>query len=118
MPNPSPDNLPAEQATQDTITTAVTTATWTAHFTPQAWVNDYALDIDPPTDADQTWDATTYAHVNVAYLADLHTWTDPDADSTVIDTDDVFRDDPNAPDWIREHTGPFTITLTRTPAKQ
>ena len=92
---------------------------WTAHFTPEVWVDDYAVEID--ADGPQTWDCTDYARDRVTYLASLVAReTDrlaADADKGgqgVVDRDDVFLNDPAAPQWIREHRGPFTIRLTHT----
>lgn len=79
-----------------------------ARFTPQAWVNDYAVDVDP--EGDQEWDATAeLANVPFGYkwrlLDELRT------NGQVCDDYDWFRSDPNAPKWVREWQGPFTITL-------
>jgi hypothetical protein len=32
----------------------------------------------------------------------------------VVDNDDVFQGDPEAPEWVREWHGPFTIRIRRT----
>lgn len=93
---------------------------WSAHFTPEAWVDGYAIDVD--ADGPQTWDCTAYARDHaLTYLAALVV-AEPDrlaADADrggrgVVDRDDVFLNDPAAPQWIREHRGPFTIRLSHT----
>lgn len=76
--------------------------TWTAHFQPEAWVNDNTIAVDP--EGEQTWDCTAFAGEHDDYLADL-------ADD--LDRDDVFKADPAAPAWVSTWAGPFTIRLTR-----
>lgn len=69
-------------------------ATTRVHFRPEAWVNDYATEVDP--EGPQTWDVTpaTAAQINTS-TSDL----------------DFVKDDPNAPQWVRAWPGPFTITV-------
>jgi hypothetical protein len=89
-------------------------AKYTATFEPQAWINDYAVPVDPqgPT----TWDCT-------AFVQNPPEWVGKDLEARVrkgirqegawLDKDDMLVNDPEAPDWIRawaEH-GPFTITV-------
>lgn len=91
--------------------------TWTAHFTPEAWVNDYAVTVD--AEGPQTWDCTEHALANRAYLADLldhdthHAADHTEAYTGLIDRDDAFQADPAAPTWVRDWRGPFTIRLVR-----
>jgi hypothetical protein len=77
-----------------------------AHFTPEAWVNDQAIEVD--AQGPQSWDCTAYAEQHAAYLARL----DTDDEFGGVDTDDVFQSDPAAPEWVREWRGPFTIRIT------
>lgn len=66
----------------------------TVHFQGEAWINDYAVAVDD--EGPDTWvvDAETAAMIE----------NDPD------DLDFV-RGDENAPEWVREWQGPFTITV-------
>lgn len=85
---------------------------YTAHFTPEAWVNDYAVEVDP--EGDQTWDCTKA----------VKEFTEPDGtlkapfrkvsglDDDYLDNDDILKDDHEAPNWVREWRGPFTIKVT------
>jgi hypothetical protein len=80
-----------------------------ATFDPQVWVNDYAMSVDPlgPTE----WDCTQYATENAAYIKALR--DDPYCrPGDLLDANDVFINDPNAPDWVQEWPGPFSIWLT------
>jgi hypothetical protein len=81
-----------------------------ATFTPQAWIRDWAVEIDP--EGDTEWIVTP------AFLARLVGWHmrryGMDFDSALArctgqsnDSSDGLRDDPAAPAWIREHRGPF-----------
>ncbi len=80
-----------------------------AHFQPQTWINDNAVDVDAQDE--QEWDCTFFLH----YL-DEH--IDPDEVEDVIQTKgswldaaDVLRDDPAAPVWTAAWNGPFAITV-------
>jgi hypothetical protein len=66
--------------------------TVTLTFVPQAWQNDYAVDVDPEG-------PTTFAvpRKDVAGLA-------PDSHAS-----DDLRFHPNAPEWIKNWSGPFRI---------
>lgn len=61
-------------------------------FHPQAWINDYAIDVDPegPTD----WKAA------VPY----------GMQSNTCESDSLARDE-NAPQWVQEWSGPFWIEI-------
>lgn len=71
---------------------------FTAHFTPQAWVNDYAIDVD--LEGPDTFDVTD--EIN----------TDHDG---IIPDDDYDLDDLHlakaAPAWVREWSGPFYVRV-------
>jgi len=73
-----------------------------ATFTPQAWVNDYAIEVELEGEAE--WDVTEF-------LASLT----PEAreDALVSDSyeSDVLRDLENAPAWVKDWSGPFYITV-------
>lgn len=88
-----------------------------AHFTPEAWVRDYAIEVD--AEGPQEWDATAWALAHPDYLVKLDSWAheyEPFGfaeDWGVTDRWDFFKDDPAAPEWVRLHRGPFTITIFR-----
>ncbi|MBS0503169.1 MAG: hypothetical protein JSS55_05065 [Proteobacteria bacterium] len=62
-------------------------------FYPQAWVNDYAMAVDP--EGETLWD-----------VGDVAAGLKSNSDET-----DGFRDHPNAPDWVREWRGPYYIEM-------
>lgn len=68
-----------------------------AHFQGEAWVNDNAIPCDPEGPADWTVSSDLATRVVVR---------------NGIDNDDVLKDDPAAPEWVREWQGPFTITVS------
>jgi hypothetical protein len=85
---------------------------YAAHFTPEAWVNNYAIEVDPG--GPQEWDCTAYAREHLDYLARLYARCEPPGSpAEVTDNDDVFKHDPAAPQWVRDWQGPFTIRITR-----
>lgn len=99
-------------------------ARWRARFTPQAWRDDYAIDVDPDGDTDwwvseefltgPVYSPSSGRRTVGDYLAEL---VAREAGNTqdVLDKDDVFQSDPAAPEWVREWSGPFNIHLTQVP---
>lgn len=80
-----------------------------AHFEPEAWVDDDAVDVDPLGPCG--WDCTPFVHAH-----DLAERIDTACDSVLgawLDTQDLLKDDPAAPEWVRDWDGPFTITVKR-----
>lgn len=75
---------------------------FTATFTPQAWQNDYAIEVDP--EGPTTWDVTPEVE---AILAKGKPVPDPDT----YESDDL-RYAAAAPQWTADWTGPFYITVT------
>lgn len=78
------------------------TVRYIATFTPQAWVGDYAQNVDP--EGETTWDVTDYlmsmpAHERSAALVE---------DSY---ESDQLRMAPNTPEWIKAWSGPFYISV-------
>lgn len=74
-----------------------------AEFSPQAWQRDQAIPVDP--EGDTEWDATDFI-VSALGAEDDHEW----AERTISrgqDYDDILRQDPSAPEWIRDWRGPF-----------
>lgn len=80
---------------------------YVATYAPEAWVNDYAVPID--VDGPNTWDCTDYltscGDYGTRIAEKLQT------EYSVIDTDDVLAQDPTAPELVRSHRGPFTVTV-------
>lgn len=71
---------------------------WKARFHPQAWIRDYAVDVDGQGELE--W---TIAEGDAArWLAE--------AESVCPDLDGL-RDEPAAPAWIRRWQGPFYVEL-------
>jgi hypothetical protein len=91
----------------------MTSLGYTAHFTPEAWQGDYAVEVDP--EGPREWDCTAYAGQHRAYLAGLFLEATGEPPDGVLDRDDVFKADPAAPQWVREWRGPFTIRVTKEP---
>lgn len=78
-----------------------------ASFVPQAWINDYAVTVDAegPTE----WDCS-------AYMAAL---PDDAAREAAQEWDtypsDNVRNDPAAPAWVRDWSGPFYVIVSEQP---
>jgi hypothetical protein len=77
-----------------------------ARFDPQAWINDYAVSVDP--EGETEWDCTAFV-ANRPDRADIDKAID--RDRYWLDRDDVLMGDPAAPEWVRKWRGPFTITV-------
>jgi hypothetical protein len=86
-----------------------------AWFTPEAWIRDQATEVDPQDP--QEWDCTTLALAHLDYLAAVAARRDESLDDGkgVLDNDDMFKDDPDAPEWVRSWPGPFTIRVRTEP---
>lgn len=69
------------------------------HFQPEAWINDYAVEVDD--EGPDTWKVSTEMAERIL-----------DAINDGSDLDFVRDEDPNAPEWIRQWAGPFTITIS------
>lgn len=76
-----------------------------ATFNPEAWVNDYAYPVDPQ--GEQSWDCTSYIGTILSPEEIEQFLTGHETYNT-----DCVRDDPNAPAWVRDWSGPFNIDLT------
>ena len=88
----------------------MTAVRYIARFQPEAWLNDCAIAVDP--DGPTEWDCTAFVTPDVrAYLDGCVKRRDDDLTSGVLDDDDVFIDDPAAPEWVRRWRGPFTIQV-------
>ncbi len=86
-----------------------------ARFTPEAWIRNYATEVD--AEGPQEWDCTTLALTQLDYLTAVaaRRHESLDGGEGVLDNDDMFKDDPDAPDWVRSWTGPFTIHIRTEP---
>jgi hypothetical protein len=72
-----------------------------ARFQPQAWINDYAMDVDPegPDEWDVTDEILAMTPTQIAALRDDQ-----------YETDDL-RFSKNAPAWVQEWSGPFYVAV-------
>lgn len=83
---------------------------YVATFDPQAWMNDYALSVDPEGDTD--WDCTEAVREFVGADGGLmKPFRLMNYGDDYLDNDDILKSDPAAPEWVREWSGPFTITV-------
>lgn len=78
----------------------------TARFSAQVWVRDQAMEVDPLGDTE--WDASTaFAELNAEYREQLI--AEMDEHGEALDGDDALKHDPNAPAWVQEWPGPFSL---------
>ncbi len=83
-----------------------------ARFDAQAWISDNAISIDP--EGDTVWDCTEFFNGLASdYRAGLLEEIDYDG-YEALEYEDQLKDDPNAPEWIRRHRGPFSIWVSLT----
>lgn len=83
-----------------------------ARFVPQAWINDYAVDVD--AEGDTTWDVTDeFARLPRSYRDGL--LAEIDEHGSALDTDDALAEDPAAPAWVRAWSGPFSLWVSYAP---
>jgi hypothetical protein len=81
-----------------------------ARFVPQAWVLDQTISVDP--DGPVEWDATSFfASLSREHREELLARID--AEGEALDRYDAFCSDDEAPSWIRDWSGPFSIYLRR-----
>lgn len=75
-----------------------------ARFTAQAWQGDYAVTVDACGPVE--WDCTDY----------MRALPDDAARAAAMKPDyypsDRVRDDPAAPEWVRQWAGPYYVTVT------
>jgi hypothetical protein len=72
-----------------------------ATFHPQVWVNNYAVDVDPEGECD--FDVTEH----FVSLGEKAARAVRDYD----DSSDALAALPQAPEWVRNWTGPFFVTV-------
>lgn len=83
---------------------------WVATFTPQAWINDYAVEID--AEGESSWEVSAeYLRGLVDYYAASHGGDRRETLRQIVEVStnesDELRSDPAAPSWIADHSGPF-----------
>lgn len=84
-----------------------------AEFAPQAWQNDYAIPVDP--EGDTKWDATSFVEGMLRGdepgldKEQARDWLQRTLQSG--DIDDILAQDPQAPAWVRDWSGPFDTYL-------
>lgn len=83
----------------------------TATFMPQVWVNDYVIQVDPEGEVE--WDCTAYVlrHIECAGVNEVTGFRYLFRGAGGYDDRDWIRDDPNAPEWVRDWSGPFEVEL-------
>lgn len=85
-----------------------------ATVTPEAWLDDHAVEADPPGETE--WDCTRYLLILRAVGAvdeeELARETASPACGW-LDRADLLFDDPAAPAWLETWSGPFTIRVRR-----
>lgn len=75
----------------------------TLKFRPEAWVNDYAMSVDPEAPAPDTWQVP-----KSTILEEFPTEEDWNNEAYKRD---AMRFEGNAPKWIRDWTGPFEVEI-------
>lgn len=84
---------------------------YVAHFQPQVWLNDQALDCDAPGESE--WDCTKFLE-DVAFAPSIaRVDAEIDEEGVFFDRGDQLMHDPTKPAWIADWTGPFAITVRR-----
>lgn len=85
---------------------------FTAYFVPQAWQNDYAIDVD--AEGPQHWNCTAFVNCDHKYnMRACAKFKEREYDEEVLDKDDVLKADDDAPKWVQDWDGPFSIYVTR-----
>lgn len=74
-------------------------ATVTVRFIPQAWINDWAVAVDPAGPSTFQVPAADAKDSDGNWLADRAA------------ASDVLQQHPNAPSWVRAWSGPFEIEI-------
>jgi len=83
----------------------MTVSQYVATFHPEAWIGGYATDVDP--EGETTWRVS----------ADYAQHIDPDADNDNGELD-FLQVDPCAPEWVRDWSGPFEISVALATVKE
>lgn len=89
-------------------------AKYSAFFEPQVWLKDNALAVDPQ--GPQSWDCTRM-------MQSLEDWRGDGSEDwhlrlamgdEILDSDDDFKRDEDAPEWVQQWPGPFSIWIKQT----
>lgn len=86
---------------------------YVARFIPQVRV-DGVIKLAAP-EGPREWDCTAFARRYARYLGELQLSQASDDTLSVVDVDEVFRNDSDAPEWVRTWRGPFTIYIREAP---
>jgi hypothetical protein len=86
-----------------TPTMTSTAPQFRATVVPEVWIRDHAVPVDQPELGDHEWTPTILPDEALLMIVG----------ESCIDRDDALLDDPNAPEWLRQWPGPFTITVHR-----
>lgn len=81
-----------------------------AKFDPQVWIRDYAVSVDAKGFTE--WECTEFMNDRSFPIAHSEIDEAIEKNDYFLDRDDVFKGDPNAPEWIRNWDGPFTINVS------
>ena len=63
-----------------------------ATFTPQAWIDDYSVDVDPEGDTEWQITLNDLVHTDLEFF-------------------EILAQHENAPEWVRDWCGPYLISL-------
>lgn len=77
-----------------------------AVFSPEAWIRNYAEPVDPL--GEDTWDCTAFLMAE-ELLPEVERAMDEAGEWK--DDADRLKEDPAAPQWVKDWRGPFTITV-------
>ncbi len=100
-----PDPRVRDKVTRIVTDAAVDGRRLRVRFTPQAWMNDHAVEVD--AEGPVEWDASPVG------IDALQSSGNPDL-SDALAYEPWFTDDPATPAWIRAWTGPFHIEVLDT----
>ena len=75
---------------------------YSAKFQAEAWINDHAVSVDP--EGETEWDCTSFVEKH---------WTLEHIEAALesFAITDELKHDPDAPEWVKKWSGPFTITF-------
>jgi hypothetical protein len=71
-----------------------------ARFSPQAWVRDNAIEVDPEGETEWVTQLEGLTEDNKRVILE---------EEDGLDIHDLLKEDPAAPEWVREWSGPFSI---------
>jgi hypothetical protein len=77
-----------------------------AEFVPQAWIRDNAVEVDP--EGEVRWDCTAFLEAEESHRVP-YIRAKIREEGNWLDVDDLLKEDPAAPEWVQDWTGPFSI---------